>query len=104
MNFRNSLSDLEGGFVLLNLVLSVFTSSFSGVQFVRDRTVMVFRILIWQRLHENEVAAEFKVQFGHLAGETEGNDENPHLCNWLSEWVSKTWGRQSGAGVIDTQS
>ena len=46
MNFRNSLSDLEGGFVLLNLVLSVFTSSFSGVQFVRDRTVMVFRILI----------------------------------------------------------
>jgi len=46
---------------------------------------MVFRILIWQRLHENEVVAEFKIQFGHLAGETEGNDENPHLCNWLSE-------------------
>lgn len=85
MNLRNSLSGLEGGFVLLNLILSVFTTIFSGVGFVRDRTVMVFRILIWQRLHENEAAAECKVQFGYLAGETEGNDENPHLCNWLSE-------------------
>jgi hypothetical protein len=31
MNFRPSLSDLEGGFVSLNLILNVFADTFSGV-------------------------------------------------------------------------
>jgi hypothetical protein len=30
INFRNLLSDLEGGFVSLNLILNVFPDTFSG--------------------------------------------------------------------------